>query len=80
MRWEQAREDGVTVHRSTEGHQVWKDHEWLDRAGNERDGYHGPMRKREGFRLRHPDGREEGLFPTLRGAKAVAARRSPSSR
>jgi len=77
MKWEQEREDGVTVHRSTEGHQVWKDHEWLDRAGNDRDGYHGPMRKREGFRVRFPDGSEgPKLFPTLRGAKRAAGSKS----
>lgn len=74
MKWEQSRDEGVIVHRSTEGHEIWKDHEWLDRATNAQEGYHGPMRKHEGFRLRHPDGTEEGLFPTLRGAKRVATR------
>ena len=72
MKWSRSTQDGITIHYSDEGDEVWKDHEWLDRKGSDQDGYTGPMRKLDGFMLRPAQGEDRGLFDTLQLAKAAA--------
>jgi hypothetical protein len=72
MGWSRTVENGVVIHCSPEGYEVWLDHEWLDRDETPEGGYTGPMRKREGFLMRTPQGAEHGPYTTWRAAKKAA--------